>query len=355
MIASKNNYSKFFVPPKFLEMSSVAVEINEYCIRYMSVKKDKRGLLPDKYGTIAIPKGIFRAGEIVKKGEVVKILKDIAKITDVTFARISISEDNTYIFKTKIPKVDKEEIKQVLEFKLEENIPLALAETVFDYQHVNKGKVRNYMDFIVSAAPLKNIQLLTEVFEEAGLAPILFRTEASNVARSVVKDNNEQTLIVVNIKEFSIALSLVIGGVVWQTSSINFGAATFNESLRKYYDISVDEAEKVKVERLYEESSDSMEIFSYLINTVSAVKDEIYRFMLFCNQREDVKDRIDKIILCGKDSAIVGLQKYLELNLGVSTHVANVWVNNFLLDDYVPEMKPLESLDYVTVIGLNLD
>ena len=95
-------------------------------------------------------------------------------------------------------------------------------------------------------------------------------------------------------------------------------------------------------------------IFSYLINTISAIKDEIYKFISYCNEREDVDGQVDRIILCGRDALIVGFDKYLSLNLNINVSVANIWANNFSFDDYTPEISRLDSLDLAVVNGLNL-
>ncbi|MEI6528095.1 MAG: pilus assembly protein PilM [bacterium] len=353
-MSPKNKYSKFFVPPDFLEMPSVAIEMSEKGVRYLSVKKTDKGLLPAKTGFIPVSKGVIRFGEVVKKNEIVKILDKIKKTTGTTFARVSLPEEKTYIFKVRIPKVEEKEIRQVLEFKIEENVPLSAAEAIFDYEIISHQKKSSHMDLIVSAVSSKTIDEISAVLADAGLQPVCFGLDSKNTARSVVKENNEQTLVVADIKDNQIVLSLVLDGLVWQTSTVNFGASTFTDALKKYYDISLEEAEKLKQDRLYTDSKESMEIFSYLINTVSAIKDEIFKFITYCNEREDVKDKVDKVILCGKDSAIVGMQKYLELNLNLDVDIANIWINNFSLADYVPTIGAVESLDYANVNGLNL-
>ena len=161
-------------------------------------------------------------------------------------------------------------------------------------------------------------------------------------------------MVIVNIKENTIILSLVISSIVCQTSSLNFGASTFTDLLAKYFKVTFEEAVKIKREKLYQDNSDNLEIFSYLINTMSAIKDEIYKFVSYCNEREDVVSQVDKIILCGPDSLIFGFDKYLSLNLNLQVEVANIWINNFDLNTYIPEISKVDSEDLAVVNGLNL-
>jgi len=353
-MSHKALYSKLFTPPKFLEMPAVSLEILPTGISYLLTKNTEKGLLPDIYGFVPLAEGVISENEIVKKETVIKALIEIRKKTNVSFVRFSIPEEKTYIFKTHLPNLTPKETHDILDFKIEENVPLSAKEAVFDYDIVPNTKYGEGRDIVVSVAPLKLVEDLQTIFETAGLTPIFFSPESNNVAKSVIKDSNEQVIVVVNIKETNIILSLVIYGVVCQTSSINFGSSTITDLLAKYFKVSKEEALKIKKEKLYSDNSDNMEIFSYLINTVSAIKDEIYKFISYCNERADVVSQVDKIILCGQDAQIVGFDKYLEVNLGMNVSVANIWVNNFDLDSYVPEIGRQDSQQLIVVNGLNL-
>ncbi len=350
----KNLYLKLFNPPKFLVMPSISLEILPEGISYLVNKNTADGVIPDIVGQIPLPPGSVSHGFIIKRDLVLKALQDIYRKTKVSFAKISIPEEETYIFKTHLPVLSEKEISDILEFKIEENVPLTSKEAVFDYDIVPQIKKVGGLDLAVSVVPLKAVEELQTLLLESGFTAVLFSPESSNVARSLIKKNNQQTIIIVNIKRSSIILSLVVNGIVYQTSSINFGSSTFTDLLAKYLNISLEEALKIKKEKLYSENIDNMEIFSYFINTLSAIKDEIYKFLIYCNERKDTDGQVDKIILCGQDAMIVGLDKYLATNLNIEVALANVWVNNFDLNTFIPKVNYLESLDLASVNGLSL-
>ncbi len=353
-MAHKANYSKFFTPPKFLAMPAVSLELVDNAFCFLSTKNRAEGLLPEKYGQVDFEAGSIIHSEIIKRDSVIKALKEIRQRTNVNCVRFSIPEEKTYIFKTHLPELEVKEIHDILDFKLEENIPLSSKEAVFDFDIVPKNQSQSGLDVVVTASPLKFIEDWQAVFESAGLTPIFFGGEANNVARAVIKEGNRQVIVLVNIKESNIILSLVVNGVVYQTSSINFGSSAFTDSLCKYFKISPAEASKLKKEKLYNSHEENMEVFSYLINTISAIKDELYKFILYCNEREDVVGEVDRIILCGQEATIVGLPEYLSLNLNLKVDLANVWINNFKLEQYTPELSYLDSLNYAAVNGLSL-
>jgi type IV pilus assembly protein PilM len=347
-------YSKLFTPPKFLEMSSVSLEILPEGISYMLVKNTEIGLLPEIFGMIPLPQGVVSHGEIIKKEPVIKALIEIKNKTRVSFACLSIPEEKTYLFKTHLPLLSPKEMRDILDFKIEENVPLSSKEAVFDYDVVPNSKNVSGVDVVVSVAPLNIIEDFQIILQSAGLTPIFFSPESNNVARSVIKESNEQIIVIVNIRESSTILSLVVCGVVCQTSSLNFGSSTFTDLLAKYFKVTTSEALSIKREKLYNNNPDNLEIFSYLINTISAIKDEVYKFISYCNEREDVNSQVDRVILCGRDAMIVGFEKYLSLNLNLNVDVANVWINNFDLNSHTPEINKTDSMDQAVVNGLNL-
>ena len=347
-------YSKLFTPPKFLEMPSVSLEILPEGISYLAVKNTEKGLVPDVAGLMPLPLGTVVHGEVIKREPVLKALADIRKKTKVSFARLSIPEEKTYIFKTHLPGLTTEEIRDILSFKIEENVPLAAKEAVFDFDVIPGSKKDHELDIVVSVAPLSLVADWQNLLDLAGLFPVFFSPESANVAKSVVKESNEQVIVVANIRKSNIILSLVVSGVVCQTSSMNFGSSTFTDSLAKYFKVSLAEAEKMKQEKLYTDNALNLEIFSYLINTISAIKDELYKFISYCNEREDVVSQVDRVILVGQDALIVGFEKYLSLNLNLPVSVANVWVNNFNLDAYLPEITKRDSMDLAVLNGLSL-
>ena len=92
--------------------------------------------------------------------------------------------------------------------------------------------------------------------------------------------------------------------------------------------------------------------------TLSKLKDEIERHFRYWNNRTDKKGKkvpqIEKVILCGGSSNVVGLREYLSGSLKARAERANVWQNAFSFDDVIPDIVFSQSLGYATAIGLAL-
>ena len=147
-------------------------------------------------------------------------------------------------------------------------------------------------------------------------------------------------------------------GVVYFTTTLSFGGETLTAGIVKIFNVRDDEAIKIKREKDFMKDKKNMELFFSNLNPVSALKDEINKLYVYWNthknQRGETNIPITKIILCGADSNLHGFDEYIELSLKIKTEVANVWINLFSFDDYIPELSFSDSLNYPSVIGLSL-
>lgn len=322
-----SSYSKFLNPPKFLEMQSVSIEVADQGVRFLVTERTKDGIVPVNFGFVEI--------DTSNTELLIKAISDIRKKTKLNYVRFSLSEDKTYIFKTHLPNLKAQEIREVLDFKLEENIPLSSKEAVFDYDILRNLRFKEGLDLVVSASPSKEIEAWQNIFKSAGLIPIIFSPESQNVAKSLVHPNNQQVLIIVNIKDKKTVFSLLSFGLVCQTSSVSIGSDNFKDL----------------ISRRGERESD---VLSQIINPLSIIKEELGKFVSYCNTRVDIGGKVNRIILCGRDSKIDGLINYLSADSNLPIEVGNVWINNFDIKQFTPSISKEDSFDYASINGLSL-
>lgn len=353
----KNKLSSIFAPPRYLEMSAAGLDISDQTIRFMEFAKSKNGLIPTLFGEEKLPQGVIVSGEINKKDELIKILSFLRRKYHLNFVKVSLPEEKAYFFKTEIPKVENSEIRQSIEFRLEENVPMRADEALFDYSVIrNDHKESDHLDIVVSVVPKQVAENYAEVLEKSGLTPVSFEVESMALARSAIKQGSEGSVMIINIRDLVTVVTLVRNGVVRFTSAFAMGGNLITEALQKNFSVSFKEAEKIKNDKLYAENKESVAIFFSLANIVSVIKDEISKFYTYWLAKNDSGGesggKISKIILCGKDAAIVGLKEYLSQNLKIEVETAEVWVNAFSLDDRLPEINFLDSLNFAVAIGL---
>ncbi len=355
----KNLFLRYFPTPDFLKMPSIGLDISDTSVRFVSFIDYKKNRVLGKFGQVNLPKDVVSHGEVKDKDKLIEILKEIKKDFSSNFVRVSIIENNSYIFKTTISKTEDmnyKGVKAILNFKLEQNVPIKSEDAVFDFDVIDETE--KSLELVVTVLPKKIVGQFAEVFGEVGLIPLSFEVEAQAVARSVIEDRKKGTFMVVDFGEERTGVSIVSDGIVQFTATIDIGEDDLIQSIQKDLNVSESEAEKVIKEKGFVNINSNNELFFAMLNTVAALKDEINKYLVYWHTHKDnvVKGKavnvVEKIVLCGSGGALKGLDNYLSLGISLDVERANVWVNKFTFDDFVPEMDFPISLGYAAAIGL---
>lgn len=378
-----NKCLSFFPTPRFLSMPAIGIDISDQSVKFIELKSTKKGIVLSKYGKRDLEKGIVEKGRIINKQKLASVLKEIREETKYDYVHVSLPEEHGYLFQSEVESnIDEDQIRSVLEFNLKEEVPLSPQQAVFDYVVVPRQKVITYKSpfeeketketedvkkiistskgvntVSVSAYPKSVISEYVESFEGAGFKILSLEIEARAIARSVIEKGDDETYMIIDIGRSQAGLSVVNRGVVLFTSTLDVGGDDMTSAIRKNFSISHEEAEVMKNKIGFINSEENKEMFGTLFSAMSVLKDEIIKHYTFWegeDKRKEVIDPIDRIVLCGGNSNIAGLPEYLSVNVGVPVEKANVWVNNFSYDDFIPEIDRRHSREYATAIGLAL-
>jgi type IV pilus assembly protein PilM len=339
-------------------MPASGIEICNRCIRYIEFCDEKGEIRLSNFGEIPLVPGVFKDGDILNKNELIKTLGVVKGYLKNNFVKVSIPEEKTYLFNTKLPYLKPEEIRQALEFKLEENVPLKATESSFEFKLIRKPK-RNTEDLFlnVSVIPQKTIEEYSDIFRNVGLDIISLETESKVVSRSLIKRGEQKTVMIVHVKDDTTTMSIVSQDSTCFTSSIPVGNNSVLEILKKIPSINSENLKKIPEKMLSLDDFYDEEVYDSLLNIFSVIKDEVEKFSKYWdsqveNHKEDGFRSLDQIILCGRAAAMPGLANHISQNIGIDTVVGNVWQNAFDLKDCIPNLKFLDSLDYAVAIGL---
>lgn len=357
----KGNFlKKLFYPPNYLSLPVAGVEICNQSIKYIEFIYIKDSFSIKNFGEVHLPANTIKDGDILNKSALIKALVEVKNKISSDFIKASIPEEKTYVFDTQIPKEARDNIRDALEFKIEENVPLKLAESFFEYEIVEDSEIKNDLTISVSVIPKRVIADYTEIFDQAGIYPLSFEIESKMIANAVIPEDDKKNHIVINIKDDSTVFLAVVDGYVRVTSSVSIGENTFRESLLKTSLFSDELINGKFFENDFSfETTYTKELYGSLVNIFSVFKDEVDKFNdyiinKFPNKKISPIKNIDKIILCGRSAALPGLAKHINQNINAEVVLANSWVNVFDIKDFTHDMKFSDSLSFVTPIGLVL-
>lgn len=348
-------YSRYFPTPSFLMMSSCAIDISDSSIKYGQIVATTNGLRLKKYGQIKIKEGIVVSGKIEKEKELTLILNNLRIKENLKFVRISLPEEQMYLFTISIPK-NTSNIRDAVSLQLEENIPLKAIDTTFDYNIISNSEKDMIIE--VSAMSTSTVESYLKVLSESSLVPLSFELEAQAIARSIIESEESDPVMIVDFGNTRTGVSVAYKGRIFMTTTLDMGGANLTNMISKHFGISFEEAEKMKRAYGLNSSTGNIgDIFPVILNGVSVLKDEINKQSNYWNKHLDShfeNKEIRRIILCGGDSNISGLASYLETSTGMRVENANVWVNISDMKISTPSISFEDSLGYATVLGLTL-
>lgn len=355
---TSETFFRFFPLPKYLQMPTVGIDISDHSVRFIEFEIKGGRLSLKRFGQRSIPDGALSYGDIKDRAKIQDVLKKLAYEDGISFVRCSLPEEKAYVFKTEVPLLRPEETRDNIAFQIEENVPIKAADAVFDYVFIPDGEDGSHREAVVSVFPKVVVEAYLDLYTSAGLTPLSFEMEADALARALIPRSDSGCHMVVDFGQQRTGLSIVDRGVVQFASTVDVGGNILTNAIQRQFNVSFEEAEQIKREGTFVGHGEHREFFSTLMNSISALSEEMNKHYVYWHTHTDKKGRkatpIQKIILAGGDANLQGLHDHLSLTLKTKVELGNVWVNAFSLDQYVPPIPFAASLSYATAVGLGL-
>jgi Tfp pilus assembly PilM family ATPase len=133
----KNSFSgflfKFFPPPRFLMSPSFGLDISDESLKFVELLRTKDGIKMGRYGERKIPVGIIESGKIKNPEKLKEVLSSLREEEGVKFVRVSLPEEQVYLFALKLEKSGLKNIREGIELALEEHVPIPAQDAIFEY------------------------------------------------------------------------------------------------------------------------------------------------------------------------------------------------------------------------------
>jgi type IV pilus assembly protein PilM len=352
-------------------MPSVGLDISSHSVRVVElIKKSDNTLILGRHAERKIPASAIYSEDIQTNQEVSKVLQALRRELHLRFVDVSLPEEKAYLFTTSVPNLPDIELRQAIEFQLEENVPISPAEAIFDYTILSQESVAETnpamqtsvqqlapktVEVAVVVFPKKIIENTVKLLESAGLKAMSFSIAADAIAQAVIHQDSRETIMIVNLGEKNTGIYVVSNGTVEFTSTLNFGGEALTSAIKKQYSVGDEEAIRMKRTGDFLQDKHAMDLFFSVMNPVSALRDEINRVVIYWQTHRGKAEgkNCSRILLCGADSNLRGLDEYLSA-MAVDVSVANVWMNAFSFDRFLPDISFTDSLNYAAAVGLAL-
>ena len=220
---------KLFPAPKFLDIHATGVDLSDDAIRFIELKKTSGGLRVARFGEHQIPEPLVGVDPLESRG-FEGLLSSFKQESGLDFINVSLPESKAYLFRVDLPVVRHSEIRPMITYRLEEFVPVPVAEAVFDYEIIARPKSKN-LNLSVTVMPSRVIHSYLGLFKNAGFHPLAFKMEGQAIARAVISKNDPRTLLIVNFGETRTTLFIATCGVVEFSSTVSSGSASLVEAI----------------------------------------------------------------------------------------------------------------------------
>lgn len=325
-------FIKRYIPvPKMISFEHAGVDIGVDHIRFLKMKRKGHDLEILDYGTEKVTSTVRQDKPLASQEDIVLVLKKIQKEHKLKYVEVSLPEEKIYLYMSEIDDGPYDSIRNQIESKIEENVPVTIDDAIFDYTRVTGIANTNKSLYSVTVASKKDIEDYIDLFASANMEVVSFLIQNQALTKTFVKEGDVASYCIVAVEKHSVVVSIVSFGIVIYTSTIN--RSVFKE----------EDGELVleTPELLSDVVADINKIMTFWLSYVD--KNKKYSFQ-----------KIESIILTSTHNDILksDFANKISAQLGIPTDIGDVWKNVVDVQKHIPQIHKNESYQYAVAIGL---
>jgi type IV pilus assembly protein PilM len=281
----------------------------------------------------------------------------------------SISGYSVIVKKISIQKRGEAELDASIQDEAEQYIPFDINDVNLDYEILtppgeeeaekkgegDKGD-KSLMDVMLVAAKKDIVEDYVSLLHLTGLSPAILDVDAFALqnAFELSAENISGCYALVNVGAEELGINAIKNGVSIFTRDSSYGGYQINEAIMSKFDVSYEEAEKIKLGGTKIDHKDKGALEEIFTSVISGWVNEIKRALDFLATTYP-DETIEKIVISGGSCRFPGFQKYLELETEIPVielnPFGNLQVNDKMFDPkYLTYMAPQAAI----AVGLAL-
>ena len=349
---------RFFPMPRLLAPRGAGVDVSDSSVKWLSIHEESKIARVSTYGSESIPQGVVVNGAVKDPRGLADVLSRVKKRAHISATHAALPEEAAYVFSMHVPYGShRAEIMTMIEFELENRVPIPLAQAVYDYDTINLRDDHGE-EIAVTVFPRELAEGYAESFSLAGIELLSLEIEARSIGRAISGPHDPVTMLV-DCGRARTGVAILKRGIPIFTSTVETGGDHITQAAIEALGLkSEEEAEIFKNEHgLLPEDETLAKGREAVEKVAGALADEIARHYRFWDTRRTEEARIspvERVYLLGGSANLRGFPEFIAGKVHVATDRPNVWRNLFSFDDYIPAIEYRASFQYATAIGLAL-
>ncbi len=326
------------------------IDISDHSIELLGIRKKVGRLTVATAGRVEIASGVVHNGQIQQPDEFVRALQRLvgsAGIDRHGDKRIilAVPESQIYLYAFTVPaEVSAEHVGESVQYMAEETLPLSFNQVYHDYQILSRDSEGT--DVLYVACPKPIIDTLQELTRKAGLNPLVIEPESAALARAIIPPGPVAPTMLADIGSRSTTITIYDRHGIRFSYTLPVAGHAFTKAVMDHRGVSIEEAVRLKRERLLDISKSDNEIREPLDQIVERMSMSIHYY------EQKVGFAVTQILLAGGSSLLPGITEYihhrLRLPVSVGQPLRDISYDRSLLPD------ERRSIIYSTVTGLAL-
>jgi type IV pilus assembly protein PilM len=347
----------------------VGLDIGSHTIKLVEIEDTKKGRILKNFGIIGLPQDAIVEGAIKEMEIVSSAIKTLYKNLRIKNKNVvtSISGYSVIVKKISIQKRGEAELDASIQDEAEQYIPFDINDVNLDYEILtppgeegaekkvegDKGD-KGLMDVMLVAAKKDIVEDYVSLLHLTGLSPAILDVDAFALqnAFELSAENISGCYALVNVGAEELGINAIKNGVSIFTRDSSYGGYQINEAIMSKFDLSYEEAEKIKLGGTKIDHKDKGALEEIFTSVISGWVNEIKRALDFLATTYP-DESIEKIVLSGGSCRFPGFQKYLELETEIPVVELNPF-GNLQVNDKMFDPKYLTYMAAQAAIAVGL-
>ncbi len=337
--------------------SSVGLDIGSHSVKVVELIRSGKGIKLSKYAIVELPPDTVVDGEVINRDHLVESIKDALTKSGIKTRTVNSAVSGRSVIVRRIPmeKMTEAQARQAIHWEAEQHIPFRVDEVSIDFKILNEESAPGQMEVLLVAAKKEIIHLHRSVVQGAGIKSSSVDLEQFALLRAyenAYHPADDECVTILNVGSDNTNLVITRGGVPSFNRDLAMGGGRFIEAILRSLGVDYPTAEAILKGNLPEGVSEA-DVKSAVSSVMEELSTSVRRsFISF--QASGESSRIDKMLLSGGCSLMVGLAETLSDHHGLPVEVFDVLGNIQLDGELLADEVARHSLEAVIAVAVGL-
>ncbi|MCF6465636.1 pilus assembly protein PilM [Clostridium sp. Cult2] len=339
---------KEFLPRKKV----LSLDIGSYEIKGVIGKETKKGIIIENYFSIPTPNGAYHDGQIVDKDLINYVVDEALKKQKIKTKDVYLTINSSTIITREviIPKVELQEIENILRFQITDYIPMNSENYIVQFKligSVYEDEIEKFRILLIGI-PKEIVENHFQLIKDLDLNPLVLDYQPNSIGKLIqyaelINDDyptENVTFATIDIGYDNTEVSIIKNGTIHVSRVIEIGGKYIDQSILNFYEYSENDLKEIKekindINEVDEGNLDSNSIINIIKNVLNTLNERIEIVFRYYLTRES-GNQINMILLLGGNGNFNGLDNYYSNYFNIPSITLRA-INNLVFDGKVCE------------------